>query len=160
MHTIKIITLIDAPADRCFDLARSVEAHVASAKATGERIVAGKTTGLLELGDELTFEARHLGVRQRLTGRITAFDRSRFFQDRMVRGAFRSLEHDHVFDEVSTGGTRMTDIVRFTAPFGPIGWLVERVLIAGHLNRFLVRRGQFLKGAAEGEGWRSLLKAN
>jgi hypothetical protein len=53
----------------------------------------------------------------------------------MTEGTFRFLEHDHLFNEVS-GGTEMIDVLRFQAPFGPIGWLAERVLIAPHLRSF------------------------
>src|SRR3954447_25672503 len=98
MYTIRVMTNIAAPAGRCFDLARSVEAHVQSTSASGERVVAGRGSGLLELGGEVTWEGRHFGVRQRLTSAITRYERPEFFQDRMVRGAFKSLEHDHVFE--------------------------------------------------------------
>ena len=58
MPTIRIATSIDAPPERCFDLARDVGAHVRSTAGTGERAVGGVTIGLLELGDEVTWEAR------------------------------------------------------------------------------------------------------
>lgn len=157
MTTIRVTTTIAAPIGRCFDLARSVEAHVASAAATGERVVAGRASGLFELGDEVTWEARHLGVRQRLSGRITAFDRPRFFQDRMTRGAFRSLEHDHLFESQGDGATRMTDVLRFVAPFGPLGWVAERLVLARHLRQFLERRNAVLKRLAESDEWREFL---
>ena len=78
-------------------------------------------------------------------------DRPAFFQDRMTRGAFRSLEHDHHFAPTAAG-TRMTDVLRFAAPFGPIGWVVERLVLAPHLRRFLSTRGASLKRAAESGG--------
>ena len=151
MITLRITTRIAAPADVCFDLARSVDAHLASADGTGERVVAGRTSGLLEPGEVVCWEARHLGVRQRLSSRITAFDRPTFFQDRMVRGAFRSFEHDHHFTPatVGGGGTDMVDVVRFAAPLGPLGWVAERIVLAGHLRRFLTVRAAALKALAE-----------
>lgn len=154
MHTIRVVTNIGAPAERCFDLARSVEAHVRSTRASGERVVAGRTRGLLELGDEVTWEARHFGVRQRLTSAITRYERPWFFQDRMVRGAFAALEHDHVFGERADGSTEMVDVVRFAAPLGFVGWVVERVVLARHLRRLLEERGSVLKVLAESDGWR------
>lgn len=60
MARIELTTRVAAPRDRCFDLARSVELHVRSTAATGERAVAGRTTGLLELGDEVTWRGRTL----------------------------------------------------------------------------------------------------
>ena len=148
MYRLTVTTSIAAPLSTCFDLARSVEAHAQSAAGTGERVVGGRTSGLLELGDEVIWEARHFGVVQRLSSRITEFRPPAFFQDRMTRGAFRFLEHDHLF-EPQDGGTLMTDILRFQAPFGPLGWIAERLLLAPHLRRFLIARGLALKAMAE-----------
>jgi ligand-binding SRPBCC domain-containing protein len=133
-------------------LARSVDFHVQSARHTGEKAVAGRTSGLLELGEEVTWEARHLGVRQQLTSRITVFQPPIYFQDRTIKGAFRFLEHDHYFEPGENGGTVMVDVLRFQAPFGPIGWLAERVILTRHLRRFLQERGVALKAMAESGG--------
>lgn len=49
-------TLIHAPAARCFGLARDVGVHCQTAAFTAERAIApGRTSGLLELGDDVTF---------------------------------------------------------------------------------------------------------
>src|SRR5262245_56234109 len=97
MPTIRVSTDILAPPDRCFDLARSVEAHVESATGTRERAVAGVTAGLLGAGDEVTWHARHFGVNQEFTSRITTFDPPHCFQDSMIRGAFAHFVHVHLF---------------------------------------------------------------
>ncbi len=148
MYKLRVTTWIAAPLSTCFDLARSVDAHVQSAAGTGERVVGGRLSGLLELGDEVTWEARHFGVTQQLSSRITQFRPHTFFQDRMTRGTFRFLEHDHLF-EPKGDGTLMTDVLKFVAPFGPLGWIAERVLLAPHLRRFLTARGLALKALAE-----------
>lgn len=157
MYEIRVVTLVAAPPSRCFDLARSVDAHVQSTAATGERAVGGRTSGLMVLGEEVTWEARHLGVCQRLTSMITAYDRPRYFQDRMVRGAFNSFEHDHHFEAAAGGVTTVTDVLRFAAPFGVIGWLAERAVLAGHLRRLLEERGRVLKALAESGGWQQFV---
>lgn len=87
MPVIKLTTEIQAPLERAFDLARSVELHIASTAHTGERAVAGVTSGLMALGQEVTWRARHFGTWQHLTSRITAFVRPFHFRDSMVRGA-------------------------------------------------------------------------
>ena len=148
MPTIRIATSIDAPAERCFDLARDVGAHVRSTAGTGERAVGGVTIGLLELGDEVTWEARHLGIRQRLTARISRFERPALFEDVMVRGAFASLRHVHEFLP-RDGGTTMIDTFTFTSPLGPVGAIVDRLFLAGYMRRLLVSRANELKRMAE-----------
>ncbi len=156
MGTIRIETDIAAPPERCFDLARSVDAHVETARATHERPVGGKVQGLLSLGDQVTWRGRHFLVTQELTSRITQFDRPLHFQDVMVRGAFSSLVHDHSFI-ATDAGTRMVDLVVYRAPLGPLGRIAEIVFLSAYLRRFLVERGQCLKGIAEGEAWRQFL---
>ena len=148
MPTIRIATAIDAPPERCFDLARDVAAHVRSTAPSGERAVGGVTSGLLELGDEVTWEARHLGVRQRLTARISRLERPTLFEDVMVRGAFASLRHVHEF-VATDGGTTMIDTFTFESPLGPIGVIVDRLFLAGYMRRFLRSRAHELKRMAE-----------
>jgi ligand-binding SRPBCC domain-containing protein len=150
MPVIELATFIRATPERVFDLSRDVDAHVASAVGTGERVVGGKTTGLLELGDEVTWEAVHFGVRQRLTSRITRFDRPRSFRDSMVRGAFARFDHDHVF-EAERGGTIARDVFDFTSPLGLLGRIVDRVVLERHMRRFLEGRMSILKKIAERE---------
>ena len=104
--------------------------------------------GLLELGDEVTWEARHLGIRQRLTARISRFERPVLFEDVMVRGAFASLRHVHEFLP-RDGGTTMIDTFTFTSPLGPVGAIVDRLFLAGYIRRFLVSRANELKRMAE-----------
>jgi ligand-binding SRPBCC domain-containing protein len=96
---IDITTQVQAPIQRVFDLSRSVDLHTASTAHTGERAVAGVTSGLMVLGHEVTWRARHLGFWQNLTSRITAFEPPTHFRDSLVRGAFRRFDHDHFFSQ-------------------------------------------------------------
>lgn len=148
MARIRILTQIRAPVEICFDLARSVELHVASASGTDERAVSGVTRGLLVLGDEVTWEATHFGVRQRLRVRITEYAPPHRFTDEMTEGVFRRLRHVHEF-EASDGGTRMTDSFEYEAPLGVLGRLAEILLLQRHLTRFLLRRNAVLRSRAE-----------
>jgi ligand-binding SRPBCC domain-containing protein len=141
---IELTIEIDAPIKRCFDLARSVDAHIHSTASTGERAVAGVTTGLMQLGDEVTWEARHLGVRQRLTSRITAYEPPVYFRDSQVRGAFARFDHDHYFESLSPHRTRMRDVFDYTAPFGPLGVLFDRAFLTSYMRRFLINRNRTL----------------
>ncbi|MDB5310340.1 MAG: hypothetical protein JWO38_4542 [Gemmataceae bacterium] len=151
MAVIRIVTVIAAPPERCFDLARDIDFHTRSLADTGERAVAGRTTGLIGLGESVTWEARHLGVRQQFTAEVTAFDRPRYFRDEMTAGAFRAFAHDHRFED-REGGTVMTDEVTFRSPLGPVGALVDYLFMAGYLRRLLEGRCQAIKQAAEAAG--------
>ena len=159
MIRIELSTFVAAPPERVFDLSRSIDLHLASSARTGERAVAGRASGLLQVGETVTWRARHLGVWQHLTTRLSAADRPRWFRDEMVRGAFRSFVHDHWFD-AADGGTLMRETFAFAAPLGPLGWIAERVLLRRYMTRFLVERNEEIRRAAEGEEWRRYLPAD
>jgi len=146
--TIRLVTQINAPVERCFDLARSVDAHTSSTVRTRERAIGGVTAGLLARGDVVTWEAVHCGVRQRLTVRITELDRPHRFVDELVRGAFRELCHVHEFVE-RDGGTRMVDTFACASPFGPVGRLVNALVLTRYMRAFLRERNTYLKRVAE-----------
>jgi ligand-binding SRPBCC domain-containing protein len=148
LPTIYLTTLIQAPAESCFDLSRSVDAHTRSAAFTGEKIVGGRAAGLCEKGDEITWEARHLGIRQRLTVRITEMRRPEFFADEMVRGAFRSMRHEHYFTPEGDG-TVMRDVFIYEVPFGPLGRLFDLLVLRSYMTRFLRKRNAALKRELE-----------
>lgn len=139
---------VAATPEVCFDLCLDVSVHQDSAAQTGERVVQGRTEGMLELGEEITFRGRHFGIVFNLTGKVTQLERPLFFVDEMVRGPFRSLWHEHRFG-ASSGGTIMVDEMRVSAPFGLLGWLAERLLIRRHLSKFLQKRAEFIKRLAE-----------
>lgn len=148
MPRIEITTLIAAPIERVFDLARSIDAHAASQARHGEKAVAGRTSGLIVEGEEVTWEAIHFGVRQRLTSRIVAMRRPTYFRDSMVRGAFKRINHDHFFEATSTG-TLMKDVFDFASPLGVIGQLADWLFIGHYMRRLLEERNQTLKLLAE-----------
>ena len=159
MPLIELESAINAPIERVFDLARSIDAHTHSTSQTGERAIAGCTTGLIGMGDTVTWEARHFGVRQQLTVRITAFDRPRMFSDEMVSGAFKSMRHTHSFAAEGTK-TKMTDQFEFTAPLGMLGRIAELAFLTRYMTRFLETRNRALKRMAESEEWKHFLSNN
>ena len=149
MGSVRLETLICAPLERCFDLARNVDVHCATAAFTDERLVEpGRTSGLLEHGDQVTFEARHLGIRRRLTAQIVEFDRPRRFVDEMRSGAFRSLRHEHRFEAVD-GGTIMRDHLQWRVPGGWLGIVIDRLVVTPHMRWFLITKQANLRRYAE-----------
>ena len=156
MPTIHLKTMIDAPVERVFDLARSIEAHTHSTSSTGERAVDGRTSGLIGPGETVTWEAKHFGIRQRLTVRVTSFDRPTLFADEMTRVAFKKLCHTHRFSEVN-GQTLMEDELQIEAPLGPLGRLAERLFLMRYMRLFLEDRNGQLKALAESDQWKQFL---
>ncbi len=148
MARLALTTLIGAPIERCFDLARDLDLHTRSLAHTAERAVAGRTSGLIELGESVTWQARHFGILHRHTSTITAYERPTHFCDEMTEGRFGHFRHDHFFESVPSG-TRMTDELDYAAPLGVVGRLVERLVLDRYLTRLLVRRNDAIRRAAE-----------
>ncbi len=151
MPTLTLVTEIHAPIERCFDLCRDLAVHARTLPHTRERLVGEKIGGLAELGDVLTFEATHLGVRQRLSSRITEFDRPTRFADEALSGAFSRLRHVHSFTPIDDG-TLMRDTLIWTSPLGPLGIVADTLFLRRYMLRFLVTRNRNLKAIIELEG--------
>ena len=145
---IELVTVIAAPPQVCFDLARDVELHPRSLAHTGERAVAGRTTGRIGPGEQVTWRARHFGCWHEHTARITVFDAPHHFRDTMVRGRFALFEHDHFFAP-GPAGTCMRDVLVFRSPCGWLGRIADRVVLRGYLTRLLARRNTAIRLAAE-----------
>ena len=141
---------IDAPINICFDLARDVDIHMETASHTKEKAIAGVTSGRMGKGDEVTWEAIHFGIKQKLTAKITEMEKPYRFTDAMVKGAFHSFIHTHEFSE-SGSGTIMKDRFVYRSPLGILGILADKLFLEKYMERFIVNRAISLKNRAEKE---------
>jgi ligand-binding SRPBCC domain-containing protein len=148
MPTIRLETTIQAPPERCFDLSLSVDLHARSQAYAHERPIAGVLAGEMRLGDTVTWEAVHFGVKQHLTSQITVYERPSRFTDEMVAGIFKRLYHTHVFVPQSYG-TLMIDMFTFQTPLGVLGRLAESLFLTRYMKGLLLARNRYLKQVAE-----------
>lgn len=156
MALILLCTLINAPVERCFDLSRSIDMHMLSTSKTKEKAIAGITSGLIGLNETVTWRARHFGIYQKLTVRITAFEFPYFFEDTMIRGIFKSMRHEHRFE--SHGDvTILYDHFEFEAPLGILGKWAEELFLTSYMQQFLEERNRLIKETAESSAWMQLL---
>ena len=125
MIRLEEITIIDAPIQRCFDLARSVEVHLLDNIHDGKQALAidGVTSGLPELSQRVNWRAKHFGLWHNVTTEYTAMQRPTYFQTIMVKGIFRSMQADHYFRTLPTGAVsnarlRRGQRLRFVEPAG------------------------------------------
>ena len=152
MTSIELNTNISATVKLCFDLARSIDLHLISTKHTGEQAIAGRTSGLIELGETVTWRAKHFFIWQNLTSKITEFNSPHFFVDEMVSGAFKSFRHEHYFF-ATDGGTVMRDVFVFESPYGLLGKLFNIITLKAYMTSLLTQRNDVIKQVAESEKW-------
>lgn len=145
---IYLETLINAGTSECFDLSRSVSIHLDSMKNSNERVIAGRNSGLFELNDRVTWEAKHFGITQQLTVEITAMQPYRYFEDRMVKGIFKRICHEHWFVE-QEGSCIMKDIFEYEVPGWLIGKLFDKLVLKRYMTKLLTLRNLHIKFQAE-----------
>ncbi|MFD2473645.1 SRPBCC family protein [Amycolatopsis silviterrae] len=149
MTRIEVTTAIAAPVQRVFEVSLEVEIHTASMAGSGERAIGGVTSGRMKLGDTVTWQARHFGLRWRMTSLISACDPPGYFVDEQVAGPFKRWHHAHYFASGGNGGTLMRDVIDFAAPLGPLGTVAELTVLNRYLPRLIRIRNDHVKAAAE-----------
>lgn len=159
MVTLEEITWIQAPIERCFDLARSVEVHLEGNRHWGETAVAvaGVTSGLVGISQRVTWRAKHFGIWQQLTSEITTMEPPAYFQDKMIQGVFRFMKHDHFFQPLPSGQTEMKDVFCFAAPLPVLGRVAEIVLLRRYMQALLHERNVVIQQIAESSDWQKYL---
>ena len=156
METIKLKTKINAPMERCFLLSLSVDLHQLSTQETNEKAISGITSGIMKLNDVVTWRAKHFGIYQNQTTKISAYDYPKYFVSEIVKGIFKKMHHQHLF-ECTEKETTMIDIFVFEAPFGILGKLFSRLILKKYMKGFLIKRNKTIKQVAEGNDWKKLL---
>lgn len=148
MPVIQLKTSIYAPVERVFDLSRDISLHAVSMQHTNEKAVAGKTKGLIEEGETVTWQARHLFKTRTLTTKITLMKPYTLFIDEMIAGDFKSMKHEHHF-EYRNQITFMKDVFYFESPFGVFGKLANNIFLTNYMKRLLILRNNIIKEYAE-----------
>jgi len=151
MPSIYLTTFILAKPEIVFDLSRNIDLHQVSTKHTHETVIAGRMSGLIELGESVTWRAKHFGFFQELTSKITEFDQPNAFTDEMVSGAFKSFQHIHKFEPIDNG-TKMIDIFCYVSPLGILGKLADHLFLKNYMEALLRNRNLIIKEYAENTG--------
>ena len=156
MPCIKLRTIIDAPAKLCFDLSRSIDLHKISTSDTNEEAIAGTTSGLISEDEYVTWRAKHFGIYQTLTSKITAYQPYISFTDEMINGPFKSIKHIHTFEFIDNK-TIMVDEFYFESPYGIFGRLFNTLVLTFYLKKLLIRRNNIIKLYAESNLWHKII---
>lgn len=156
MPKIELRTEIKASKEIVFDLSRSIDLHKISTEHTNEIAIAGKTSGLIGMDESVTWRAKHFGIYQLLTSKITKFEHPNLFVDEMVKGAFKSFRHEHHFADLN-GGTLMTDYFYYES-LGILGKLADKLFLLKYMTELLAERNRIVKDFAETDKWKKIVK--
>ncbi len=156
MPIINITTTINASIEVCFDLSRSIDLHKYSMQHTKEEAISGTTKGLIEMNESVTWQAKHFGITQYLTSKITNYNRPVIFRDEQTRGVFNYFKHDHIFEE-KNGIVIMTDVFAYESPLGFLGKIADALFLKKYMTNLLIRRNKVIKEFAESDKWKEVL---
>jgi ligand-binding SRPBCC domain-containing protein len=156
MAKIHLTTLINAPAERVFDLSRSVNLHRIAFSNTYEKAIGGVTTGLINENETVIWQAKHLYKVRKFTTKITSMEFPHHFTVQMVHGDFKSFRHEHYFKPINNG-TFLIDVIEFESPYGVIGQLAEKLFLTSYLHKLLLHRNEVIKQYAETSKWKAIL---
>lgn len=156
MPLIKIRTEINATKEIVFDLSRSIDLHKISTKQTNEKVISGKSSGLIGKNESVTWRAKHFGFYQNLTSKITKFERPNYFTDEMKKGIFSGFKHEHFFSDFN-GVTIMTDFFNYKSPFGILGKLADKLFLEKYMTELLTKRNRIVKEFAETDKWKKII---
>lgn len=159
MPRIELRTEINASKEIVFDLSRSIDLHKISTVNTNEEAISGKTSGLIEMDESVTWRAKHFGIFQTLTSKIVGFEKPNYFADEMVNGVFKKFKHEHHFSD-SQNGTLMTDFFDYESPLGIFGRIADNLFLKKYMTELLTQRNLIIKDFAESEKWKEIIKIN
>jgi ligand-binding SRPBCC domain-containing protein len=148
MTTLILTTKIKAPIETVFDTARNIDIHQLSAAKSNEKAIDGKTSGLIELNETVTWSGKHLGWQLLHKSRITQFNFPTYFVDEMEEGHFKSFKHEHFFQS-EKDCTVMIDRLEYDTPYGIFGFLFDKIILKKYLTNFIIHRNNILKTVAE-----------
>ncbi len=92
-----------------------------------------------------------LGIPLTWLTEIIHFDAPHRFVDEQRVGPYRIWHHEHFFRALPEGGTEVHDLVTYVPPFGPLGAILNPLLIRPQLERiFDYRQNHMPAGDAAG----------
>ncbi len=99
-----------------------------------------ETMGSPGLGYEVTLKVRQFMVFvMRWHVKITVYEPPVLMVDEQVSGPFRTWKQTRRLRQV-VGGTELTDIVEYEAPFGPLGRIVNALVIRRQIEKMFTYR--------------------
>ena len=150
MTTIIITTKIKSPIETAFDIARNIDIHQLSAAQSNEKAIDGRTSGLIELNETVTWSGKHFGLNLMHKSKITQFKFPTYFVDEMEEGHFKSFKHEHFF-QTEKNYTVMIDRLDYETPYGFLGIIFDKIILKKYLTNFIKTRNEILKNLAENQ---------
>lgn len=93
----------------------------------------------MRAGTRIQYRIRWGLVPMRWTTLIEEWEPPHRFVDRQIKGPYKLWHHEHRFEAVPEG-TKVTDVIRYALPLGPIGRLMHRFSVRRDLEKIFDHR--------------------
>ncbi len=134
-------TWIDAPLEEVYAFFSKPQNLGAMTPGTMSFEIISELPETMSPGTEIEYVIRLGPVPMKWKTRIEQVDPLERFVDTQLKGPYASWHHEHVFERHGDR-TRMVDRVHFAAPFGPLGWIAERLFVQPQLEAIFGYRAQ------------------
>jgi ligand-binding SRPBCC domain-containing protein len=154
MATFECETVIAAPLAKVWAFYQDVKSSLPALSDPGDEVRIESVDVPPRIGGKLVLHAKGpLGrVRwvavyvQIVPPHAVVFGEEARFVDEQESGPFKTWRHAHEFEAIDARTTRMMDRITYSIGWGPIGWLVDKVLVRPKLKRMFEHRKQVLPG--------------
>jgi len=148
-HTLRTHTFLPLPREEVFEFFAAAEnLERITPPELSFRITDAPKDGIKK-GARIRYRLGLFGVPFSWLTEITTWEPGRVFVDEQLSGPYALWHHTHTFSDVE-GGTRMDDEVRWKAPLGPLGTMVEPI-IKWQVGRIFAYRGKAMREILLGE---------
>jgi ligand-binding SRPBCC domain-containing protein len=143
-------TLIDAPPRRVFAFHEEPDA-LSRLLPPGETARVEVPPRSLETGTRVVVRTRVGRFWVTIVAEHVAYEKDVLFVDEMREGPFRHWRHEHRFEPVAGGRTRLVDSIEYELPFGRLGALLGGWMVRRRLDRMFDHRHRITREACERE---------
>lgn len=156
MPKLQFTTLIHAPGQRVFDLARCVSLHKRHFEKHAIVPVQGKFSGLLDLREHVTWKGKFGRKVRMLAVEVTEMKAPDYFKMEFRKEFFDRFLHEVYLTEIDNG-TILMDQIDFSLPTKAFSPFMNNRCAEKMITDLLNERNALCKEYAEGNNWHAIL---
>ena len=157
MPTVQFQTTIAAPLERVWAFHQNARAALPALSPPEDQVSIEHADDPPRVGGRVVIHARGPLGRMRWEARFVevvpphavVFGEEARFVDEQVSGPFKSWRHAHEFERVDDRTTRVVDTVSYRLGLGPLGWLADKLFVAGKIRAMFRYRYDAMKRLVE-----------
>lgn len=144
MHLLERTTLIKAPREDVFAFFQDAKNLARITPPWLRLTIEAMDEPPMRQGFRIEHTLRWLVVRMRWDAVIKEYEPPRYFVDEQENGPYKYWRHTHTFEEAD-GGTLLRDSVQYELPFGILGLVTQKLVVARQLQSIFDYRNRQIR---------------